>query len=56
MEPRRIEEAEGPPAAVTCGREGDVGLYHDISADVWYECAFEPRRQVYTWVILPPGE
>jgi hypothetical protein len=29
-------------------------LFHDKEADVWYECIFDTRKNVFTWTILPP--
>jgi hypothetical protein len=40
-----------------CREPADVGkIYHDAAQDIWYECVFDRRKQVYTWTILPPGD
>lgn len=31
-------------------------LFHDQERDIWYECVFDQRKQVFTWTILPPGD
>lgn len=54
----RLSESDGPPPPPgQCKDATDVGrIHHDEIADIWYECAFDDRRRVYTWVILPPGD
>src|SRR2546422_7668414 len=38
-----------------CRGAADVGkLHHDQERDIWYECVFDQRKNVYTWAILPP--
>lgn len=45
------------PDQTECRGSADVGkIHHDEDADVWYECVFDPRRQVYTWAIVPRVE
>lgn len=45
------------PDPIECRGGADVGkIHHDEEQDFWYECMFDPRRQVYTWTIVPPVE
>lgn len=30
--------------------------YFDEDLRIWYECMFDPRRQVFTWSALPTNE
>jgi hypothetical protein len=40
-----------------CRGPDDVGrLQHDEHEDIWYECSYDPRRDVFVWVIVPPVE
>lgn len=53
MRVRRMQASVPDPGE--CRDAGDVGkVRHDPEQDLWYECIFEPRKRVYTWVILPP--
>jgi hypothetical protein len=45
------------PRPEDCGGERDEGkLLYDEAMDVWYECRYDRRTSVYTWVILPPED
>lgn len=45
--------SSGPKSGRLPGTE-DVGkLFHDEERDIWYECVFDQRQQVFTWTILP---
>ena len=45
------------PDPALCKGPDDVGkLFHDEGTGIWYECTFDSRKKIYTWVILPPGE
>jgi hypothetical protein len=40
-----------------CSCQRDIGRFvHDEENDIWYECDFDKRRQVFTWVIVPPAD
>lgn len=46
-----------PPDPAECSRPEDVGkLAYDGEVDIWYECVRDRRRDVITWVIIPPVE
>ncbi|HZJ07014.1 MAG TPA: hypothetical protein VFD59_16285 [Nocardioidaceae bacterium] len=50
-----MTEITGPPHPSDCECAEDVGkLVYDTVGDVWYQCEFDERRQMVTWVILPP--
>jgi hypothetical protein len=43
------------PDPDACRGPQDVGRFeHDEENDIWYECSHDPRRDMYTWVIVPP--
>jgi hypothetical protein len=45
------------PSPAECRGPEDVGrLFHDEERDIWYECIFDQRKQVFTWTILPPED
>lgn len=53
--PTRFSRSSGPPEPDTCRSAADVGaLHHNDRDDIWYECVRDKRRQVVTWVIVPP--
>jgi hypothetical protein len=53
---QRTERELAAPSASECQGPADVGkLHHDSDRDVWYECVFDARAQMYTWTILPPA-
>ena len=42
------------PDPNACQRLEDVGdLVYDETQDIWYECEYDKRRKVFTWVITP---
>jgi len=50
-----ISESTTPPDDLTCRDQHDLGrLHHDTSTDIWYECMFDKRAEIYTWSIVPP--
>jgi hypothetical protein len=45
------------PDPDACRGQEDLGLLeHDQERDIWYECSYDPRRDTYTWMIVPPVE
>ena len=43
------------PDPNACRGKEDVGrLEHDEENDIWYECSYDSRRDVFTWAIVPP--
>lgn len=45
------------PDPDACRGPEDLGrLVHDDDLDVWYECSYDDRRDVYVWAIVPPTE
>jgi hypothetical protein len=45
------------PSPDECKGPEDIGkLFHDEERDIWYVCAFDRRKQVFTWTILPPED
>lgn len=45
------------PNPQDCRGPQDVGrLQHDEENDIWYECSHDPRRDIYTWAIIPPAD
>jgi hypothetical protein len=52
-----VSSGIGPPDSEECRNSSDLGrLYHDSERDIWYECEFDRRHGVFTWVILPPTD
>jgi hypothetical protein len=52
-----MSERHPGPSPDDCRGPEDVGkLFHDQERDIWYECVFDQRQQVFTWTILPPDE
>lgn len=49
------EAGSAEPKPDGCRGPSDVGKIHHDERDIWYECAFDERKRVYTWTILPPG-
>ena len=42
------------PDPEECRIPQDVGrIEHDEQNDIWYECSYDPRRDVYIWAIVP---
>ena len=42
------------PDPDSCRGPGDVGrLEHDEENDIWYECSYDSRNDIYTWAIVP---
>lgn len=51
------ERSEQPPRPdpKECKGPDDVGkVAYDAERDIWYECVYDKRKKVYTWVIVPP--
>jgi hypothetical protein len=52
-----MSEGHPSPSPDECQGPEDVGkLFHDQERDIWYECIFDQRKQVFTWTILPPED
>lgn len=52
-----MSESHAGPRPEECQEPEDVGkLFHGKERDVWYECVFDRRKQVFTWTILPPED
>ena len=48
-------DAISEPPCADCVGPADVGkLHHDEVSNTWYECFWDERHGVYTWVIVPP--
>ena len=44
-----MSESHAGPRPEECQGPEDVGkLFHDKERDVWYECVFDRRKQVFT--------
>lgn len=45
------------PDPAECQGPSDVGkLEHDAENDVYYECSYDVRHDVYVWAVVPPVE
>lgn len=31
-------------------------MHHDEDTDIWYECVWDRRTEVFTWAALPPND
>jgi len=52
-----FSESAQPPEPAECTHAGDLGkMHHDSLHEIWYECVYDTRRELYTWTILPPNE
>lgn len=53
----RKEPRGSAPDPRDCQGPADIGnVHHDVEQDIWFECVFDKRMNLYTWTILPPAD